>query len=59
MQTEREERKKSDLIAEIEDLNIKVDQLTKAFDAFKHEIAKMQVQTASAGVDREERTRIR
>jgi hypothetical protein len=53
MQTEKKERKKSDLIAKIEDLDMQIDELTKALDTLKSEIAEMQVQMKRAGEDRE------
>merc|ERR1711957_760437 len=53
MQTEKKERKKSDLIAKIEDLEMQIDELTKALDTLKSEIAEMQVQMKRAGEDRE------
>merc|ERR1719161_1405793 len=53
METEKTERKKSDLIAKIEDLEMQIDELTKALDTLKSEISEMQVQMKRAGEDRE------
>eukprot|EP00448_Togula_jolla_P041852 CAMPEP_0170621270 /NCGR_PEP_ID=MMETSP0224-20130122/28513_1 /TAXON_ID=285029 /ORGANISM="Togula jolla, Strain CCCM 725" /LENGTH=695 /DNA_ID=CAMNT_0010947521 /DNA_START=60 /DNA_END=2147 /DNA_ORIENTATION=- len=53
LETERKERQKSDLIAEIETLESNIDGLTKAIDTLKAEIAEMQVQLKRAGEDRE------
>merc|ERR1712151_27793 len=43
LQTEKTERTKEDLIAKIEDLEMTIDQLTKAIDTLKAEVAEMQV----------------
>jgi chromosome segregation ATPase len=53
METEKKERKKSDLIAKVEDLDMQIAELTKALDTLKSEIAEMQVQMKRAGEDRE------
>merc|ERR1711957_934683 len=53
METEKKERKKSDLIAKVEDLEMQIDELTKALDTLESEIAEMQVQMKRAGEDRE------
>jgi len=57
LETERKEREKSDLIAKIEDLEMTIDQLTKAIDTLKAEIAEMQVQLKRAGEDREKQNK--
>merc|ERR1719191_840196 len=57
LQTEKKERAKSDLIAKIEDLEMTIDQLTKAIDTLKAEIAEMQVQLKRAGEDREKQNK--
>jgi len=51
--TERKERDKKDLIAKIEDLTMTIDELAKAIETLKAEIAEMQVQMKRAGEDRE------
>merc|ERR1719262_560754 len=53
LETERKEREKEDLIAQIDDLTMTIDKLTKAIDTLKAEIAEMQVQLKRAGEDRE------
>merc|ERR1719171_307538 len=53
LQTERKDREKADPIAKIEDLTMTIDQLTKAIDTLKSEVAEMQVQLKRAGEDRE------
>jgi len=50
---ERKERDKSDLKAKIDDLVMTIDQLSKAMEVLKSEIAEMQVQMKRAGEDRE------
>merc|ERR1719224_270878 len=57
LQTEKKERAKSDLTAKIEDLESTIDQLTKAIDTLKSEIAEMQVQMKRAGEDREKQNK--
>merc|ERR1712032_164152 len=53
LQTEKKEREKSDLVAKIADLELKIKQLTEAIDALKAEIAEMQLQLKRAGENRE------
>jgi len=53
LQTEKKEREKADFIAQIEDLEQTIKQLTDAIDQLKAEIAEMQVQLKRAGEDRE------
>merc|ERR1719191_2184225 len=53
LQTEKKERSKQDLAAKIEDLDSTIEQLTKAIDTLKSEVAEMQVQMKRAGEDRE------
>merc|ERR1719277_941056 len=57
LQTERKEREKEDFIAEIEGLEMKIAELSKAIDALKAEIAEMQVQLKRAGEDREKQNK--
>merc|ERR1719401_2218904 len=57
LQTEKKERTKQDLIAKVEDLDMTIDQLTKAIDNLKAEIAEMQVQLKRAGEDREKQNK--
>merc|ERR1719382_726887 len=57
LQTETKEREKSDLIAKIADLELKIKQLTEAIDALKAEIKEMQVQLKRAGEDREKQNK--
>merc|ERR1712187_534254 len=57
LQTEKKKRTKEDLIAKIEDLEMTIDQLTKAIDTLKAEIAEMQVQLKRAGEDREKQNK--
>merc|ERR1719161_3359497 len=52
-ESERKERDKADLIAKIEDLTVTINELTKAIETLKAEIAEMQVQLKHAGEDRE------
>merc|ERR1719355_133541 len=51
--TEGKERDKKDLIALIEDLTVTINELAKAIETLKSEIAEMQVQLKHAGEDRE------
>jgi chromosome segregation ATPase len=51
--TEQKDRDKKDLIALIEDLTVTINELTKAIETLKAEIAEMQVQLKHAGEDRE------
>merc|ERR1712038_949729 len=53
LQTERKEREKQDLVAQIADLEAAIDALAKAIATLKSEIAEMQVQLKRAGEDRE------
>merc|ERR1719229_848323 len=53
LETEKKEREKQDLIAKIDDLEMTIDQLAKAIETLKAEIAEMQVQLKRAGEDRE------
>jgi len=57
LQTERKEREKQDLIAQVEDLELTIQQLTEAIDGLKAEIAEMQVQLKRAGEDREKQNK--
>merc|ERR1719401_2865464 len=57
LQTEKKEREKEDLLAKIEDLEGTIDQLTKAIEGLKAEIAEMQVQLKRAGEDREKQNK--
>jgi hypothetical protein len=52
-QTNEKTREKTDLITLIEDLTMKIDELHKAIETLKAEIAEMQVQMKRAGEDRE------
>jgi len=51
--TERKDRDKKDLIALIEDLTVTINDLAKAIETLKAEIAEMQVQLKHAGEDRQ------
>jgi len=53
MATERKEREKEDLKKLIADLEMTIDELTKAIETLKAEIAEMQTQMKRAGEDRE------
>jgi len=57
LQTEKGERKKQDLLAKIEDLEMTIASLTKSIEALKAEIAEMQVQLKRASEDREKENR--
>merc|ERR1719277_2168237 len=57
LQTEKKEREKKDLIAEIEDLEATIADLAKAIKTLKAEIAEMQVQLKRAGEDREKQNK--
>merc|ERR1712232_1208975 len=57
LQTEKKEREKKDLIAKSEDLEMQIEELTKAIDTLKAEIAEMQVQLKRAGEDREKQNK--
>jgi len=52
-ESERKERDKADLIAKIEDLTVIINDLKKAIETLKSEIAEMQVNLKHAGEDRE------
>jgi hypothetical protein len=51
--TETKTRDKADLVTKIEDLTMSIDELAKAIETLKAEIAEMQVQMKRAGEDRE------
>merc|ERR1740116_791396 len=53
LQTEKKEREKKDLLAQIEDLEMTIKSLADAIAKLKGEIAEMQVQIKRAGEDRE------
>merc|ERR1711939_966608 len=53
LQTEKKERKKEDLLAKVEDLELTIKTLSDNIDSLKSEIAEMQVQMKRAGEDRE------
>jgi len=53
LQTEKKDREKQDLSAQIEDLELTIKELTDAIDQLKSEVAEMQVQMKRAGEDRE------
>merc|ERR1719482_2511999 len=53
LETEKKEREKEDLIAQIEDLNMTIKALADAIETLKAEIAEMQVQLKRGGEDRE------
>merc|ERR1719321_2333032 len=53
LETEKKEREKEDLIAQIEDLTMTIKALADAIEALKAEIAEMQVQLKRGGEDRE------
>merc|ERR1719324_606120 len=53
MNTERKEREKEDLKKLIADLEMTIDELTKAIETLKAEIAEMETQLKRAGEDRE------
>merc|ERR1719416_374389 len=53
LQTEKKDREKQDLIAQIETLALKIKELTEAIATLKEEIAEMQVQLKRAGENRE------
>merc|ERR1719265_1923569 len=57
LETERKERSKADQIAKIEDLDMQIDQLTKAIDTLKAGIAEMKIQMKRAGEDREKQNK--
>merc|ERR1719463_205905 len=51
--TERKDREKKDLLAQIEDLTMTIDTLTKEIETLKSEVSEMQHQLKIAGEDRE------
>eukprot|EP00927_Polykrikos_kofoidii_P011130 TRINITY_DN1469_c0_g1_i1.p1 TRINITY_DN1469_c0_g1~~TRINITY_DN1469_c0_g1_i1.p1 ORF type:complete len:404 (-),score=111.48 TRINITY_DN1469_c0_g1_i1:95-1219(-) len=53
LQTEKKERKKEDLIAQIDDLEATISKLTTDIESLKAQIREMQVQMKRAGEDRE------
>merc|ERR1719258_1021668 len=57
LQTEEKERKKSDLLAKIEDLEMTIKTLTADIDRLKSEISESQVQMKRAGEDREKQNK--
>merc|ERR550525_2091835 len=57
LQTERKEREKNDLIAQIEDLEATIAALTTAIETLKSEIGEMQVQLKRADEDREKQNK--
>merc|ERR1719510_2054192 len=57
LQTEKKEREKKDLLAQIEDLEATTSALAKAIATLKSEIAEMQVQLKRAGEDREKQNK--
>merc|ERR1719433_670040 len=57
LQTEKKDREKQDLIAEIADLESTIKALAKAIETLKSEIAEMQVQLKRAGEDREKQNK--
>merc|ERR1719510_1127209 len=57
LQTEKKEREKKDLLAQIEDLEDTISALAKAIETLKSEIAEMQVQLKRAGEDREKQNK--
>jgi predicted RNase H-like nuclease (RuvC/YqgF family) len=58
LQTEDNERTKSDLAAKIEDLELNIAELTQAIETLKSEIAEMQIQMKRAGEDREKENKV-
>jgi hypothetical protein len=57
LETEKKTREKDDLTALIEDLELTIDQLTKAINKLKSEVAELQLQLKRAGEDREKQSR--
>jgi len=53
LQTEKKDREKQDLSAQIEDLELSIKELTESIETLKAEIAEMHVQLKRAGEDRE------
>merc|ERR1719482_2576550 len=52
-ETQKNEHEKKNVIQKIEDLTVEIDELAKAIETLKAEIAEMQVQMKRAGEDRE------
>merc|ERR1711966_192792 len=57
LQTEKKEREKQDLLAKIDDLTLTIEELGKAIDALKSEVAEAGVQIKRAGEDREKQNK--
>jgi len=57
LQTEKKDREKEDLIAQIEDLELTIKTLTGEIDTLKSEVGEMQVQMKRAGEDREKQNK--
>merc|ERR1712203_293391 len=57
LQTEKKDREKQDLIANIEELESTIKALAEAIETLKSEIAEMQVQLKRAGEDREKQNK--
>jgi len=57
LQTEKKEHEKEDFIAKISDAEMTIDELKKAIDGLKAEIAEMQTQLKRAGEDREKQNK--
>merc|ERR1719478_1340346 len=57
LQTEKKERKKEDLLAKVEDLELTIKQLTEAIEGLQSEISELQVQLKRAGEDREKQNK--
>merc|ERR1719401_410778 len=57
LQTEKKEREKKDLIAQIQDLEATIAQLKREIETLKSEIAEMQVQLKRAGEEREKQNK--
>merc|ERR1719453_157670 len=53
LETERKDREKQDLIAKIDDLTMQIEELGKAIDTLKSEVAEAGVQLKRGGEDRE------
>jgi len=57
LQTEKKDREKEDLIAQIEDLELTIKTLNTEVDTLKSEVGEMQVQMKRAGEDREKQNK--
>merc|ERR1712085_203761 len=57
LQTEKKDREKEDLIAQIKDLELTIKTLTGEIDTLKSEVGEMQVQMKRAGEDREKQNK--